>query len=96
MEGLLFILGSQGKPERQHLNRCSKGSSHGDLSGKSSPGSGSENCKDAEQGASIAGAVMGEEIKVGGQVMLSSLTSKPGLLEGTGYEDAGQQHWDTS
>ena len=50
------------------------------MCGKSDLGSGSKKCKDAEQEARMAGAVMGEEIKAGGQMLLNSLPSKPGLL----------------
>ena len=52
---------------------------HGHV-GKSNPGSGSKKCKDAELGASVAGAMMREEIRMGQKRMLNSLISKPGLL----------------
>ena len=55
--------------------------------GKSNPGSGSKKCKDAELGASVAGAMMIEDIRMGQKMMQNSLLSKPGLLEGICFKD---------
>lgn len=62
---------------------------------ESSWGSGSKKCNDTDLEAWRSGATWGEEVRVGWQVTLISLTLlvKYGLWEGTWYKDAEQQHW---
>lgn len=97
MEGLLFNLSHQRKAWHIYITlKHSKETSHRDRLGKSNPESGSRKCEDAAQVASVAGAILGEEIRVGWQVMVNFLTSKPGHLKGMCSEDSKQQLWHAS